>query len=267
VIVISKGTSHKLRITTDAAGDIEQHLTTVDKTGTGPSSYSYAGAGEPLASITSATTQDILVGIASHEIAVRHYSAYNNHASQAVTVTIFEEDGTDTVTHAKVVLAAGEKLLLDASGVWSHYDSNLGAYVGIGPFATQAEMEAGTVSNKALSPLSVNWHPGVAKAWAKHVVSAGVPQMTTSWNVTSVTDSAACRVAPVIATDFSSANYCIVYGFECNTTTYSATTTALIQTVRNATPAAGGFTMDLVEIDIGQTTDPASWFWAAFGDQ
>jgi hypothetical protein len=128
-------------------------------------------------------------------------------------------------------------------------------------------MEAGTATDRFVTPQGVNWHPGVVKAWAKHAVSGGVPQMTVSWNVTSVTDSGACRAAPVIATDFSSANYAILYGFECNTTTYSATTVALIQTVRNGTQAAGGFTMDLLEIDIGQTTDPASWHWAALGDQ
>src|SRR5690349_19585887 len=120
MIVISKGTSHKLRITTDAAGDIEQHISWVEKTGTGPASYSYAAKGEPLASVITATTADILVGATSTEMSVRHYSAYNNHASQAVTVTIFEEDGTDTVTHIKLVLAAGEKLTLDAAGVWTH---------------------------------------------------------------------------------------------------------------------------------------------------
>lgn len=267
MLLITKGTSHKLRLTTDAAGDIESSISYVDKTGTGPASYSYAASGEPFASVVSATTIDLLVGIASHEMSVRRISLYNNHGSQAVTCTIFEEDGTDTVTHQKVVLAAGESLVLDAAGVWTHYDANGGPYVGTGPFAAQGDMETATSTTKVVSPLSMNWHPGVAKAWAKHAVSGGVPQMTVTWNVTSVTDSGVCRVAPVIATDFSSANYVISYGFECNTTTYSATTTALIQCVRNGTQAAGGFTMDLVEIDIGQTTDPAAWHFLAFGDQ
>lgn len=267
MLILSKGTSHKIRLTTDAAGDIETHYSIVDKTGTGPASYSYAGAGEPLASIVTGTTTDIVAGAASTERSIRRLSFYNNHASQAVTCTVFEEDGTDTVTHQKLVLAAGESLILDAAGVWTHYDSNGGPYVGTGPFATQSDMETATSTTRVVSPLNINFHPGVCKSWAKHAVSAGVPQMTVTWNVTSVTDSAVCRVAPVIATDFSSANYVILYGFECNTTTYSATTTALIQCVRNATQAAGGFTMDLVEIDIGQTTDPASWYWAAFGDQ
>jgi hypothetical protein len=128
-------------------------------------------------------------------------------------------------------------------------------------------MEAGTSTTVVVTPLRLNFHPGVAKAWAKMAVTAGVPALTVSWNMTSVTDSAVCRVTPVIATDFSSVNYVILYGFECNTTTYSATTTALIPTVRNATQTATQFTIDLVEIDIGQTTDPAAWHFACFGDQ
>src|SRR5690348_9014038 len=108
MIILDQGTSHKLRLTTDASGDIEPHVTWVEKTGTGPASYSYAGKGDPLASVVSATTVDLLVGAASNEKAVRRVSLYNNHASQAVTCTVFEEDGTHTVTHQKVVLAAGE---------------------------------------------------------------------------------------------------------------------------------------------------------------
>ena len=50
MILLTKGTAHKIQITTDAAGDIEIDLAYVDKTGTGPASYSFAGAGEPQAS-------------------------------------------------------------------------------------------------------------------------------------------------------------------------------------------------------------------------
>jgi hypothetical protein len=91
--------------------------------------------------------------------------------------------------------------------------------------------------------------------------------MTVTWNVTSVTDSAVSRVTPVIATDFSSVNYSVNATAEAATTTYSATTTCLICIIRNATQTATQFSIDLLEIDIGQATDPAAWHWQAFGDQ
>ena len=268
MLLLTKGTGHILQVVTDAIADVEVNVDYVDKVaGTGGFQYNFTGAGEPITSITTATTTTILTGAASTERSVRRFTAYNNHASTSVTLTVQVTDGTDTIIEAKVVLAAGESLKMDAAGVWMHYDANMGPYVGLGPIATQAEMEAGTSSTVVVTPLRLNFHPSSAKAWAKMAVTAGVPALTVSWNMTSVTDSAVCRVTPVIATDFSSVNYVILYGFECNTTTYSATSTALIPTVRNATQTATQFTIDLVEIDIGQTTDPAAWHFACFGDQ
>ena len=214
---------------------------------------------------TAGATADLVSGIASTKSRIIDCCIRNNSANDN-SVTIRRTDGTNNVLNEKMNLLAGECAVYNGA-IWLHKDTNGAIYPSVGNAATQAEMEAGTATTKYVTPQGVNWHPGVCKAWAKHTVSAGVPQMTKTWNVTSVTDSAACRVAPVIATDFSSADYAVVYGFECNTTTYSATTTALIPTIRNATLAAGGFTIDLVEIDIGQTTDPASWHWLAFGDQ
>lgn len=258
-----------LEVVTSASADIEVHISALQANDAAPPALQAIPNYGPLASITTNTTTQVIdtsAVTANHSIRVIEMSLYNNHASTACVVTVQVNDATNTTVKIKVNLLAGELLHYDGFS-WLHYDSNGGIYPSVGNAASQAEMEAGTATDRYVTPQGVNWHPGVAKAWAKHAVSGGVPQMTVSWNVTSVTDSAVCRAAPVIATDFSSANYVILYGAECNTTTYSATTTALIQIVRNGTPAAGGFTMDLLEIDIGQTTDPTSWFWAAFGDQ
>lgn len=198
---------------------------------------------------------------------VKSVHIFNTHASTATTFEVTHTDGTTIETLAKPNLLPGESLVFTQAGVWIHYDSNGAPYPSVGNAASQAEMEAATANDRFVTPLSTNWHPGVCKAWGKNVVSAGVPGNTVGWNVTSITDSAVCRVTPVIATDFSSANYCIQAMAEAATTTYSATTTALITIIRNATPTATQFTIDLLEIDIGQTTDPASWFWACWGDQ
>ena len=221
-----------------------------------------------VASITNTTLTTLLdCTTANRRRNVKSIHIFNTHASVNTVFEVTHTDGTTIETLAKVNLLVGESLVFTQGGLWIHYDSNGAPYPSVGNAASQAEMEAGTATDRFVTPQGVNWHPGACKAWGKNVVSGGVPGNTVGWNVTSITDSAVCRVTPVIATDFSSANYCINAGFECNTTTYSATTTALILAVRNATPTATQFTLDLLEIDIGQTTDPAAWYWACFGDQ
>ena len=267
MILLTKGTGHKIQITTDAAGDIEIDLAYVDKTGTGPASYSFAGAGEPLASITTAVTaQDLLAGAASTERSLRRLSAYNNHASQAVTCTFLIVDGTDTVTLAKVVLAAGESFLIDAAGVISHFDANGGPYVGIGPIATQAEMEAGTSITAVVTPGRQQFHPSACKAWLRCGVAA---DLTANYNITSLTDTGTGVVAITIATDFSSATgYACVACVEATATTWAVANTREVH-IRNATLAAGTVSLDC--IDNTATTslvkDPSSWHAAFYGDQ
>lgn len=269
-MLIGSSTSHKLQIVTGSGGasiDFEFDVISVSTASPPVVDGSAFGFAPPAANpITTATTTDAVTGAASLIKRVMRGNVRNAHASATETVTLQKTDGTETATIIKVTLLAGESLAYNG-GSWLHYDVNGALYPSVGNAATQAEMEAGTATNKYVTPQGVNWHPGVAKAWAKHSVSGGVPQMTVTWNVTSVTDSATCRAAPVIATDFSGANYAVLCSVEPATTTYSATTTSLCIVIRNGTLAAGGFTMDVLEFDIGQATDPASWHWVAFGDQ
>jgi len=271
-VLILRANTDDINVVTGSAADIEVHLSAMQADASTPPVVQPLPNLGPLASITTATTTMILdtSGITSgHVVNVKHISIYNNHASQASTVRVEVADGTDTTVLAgmNVNLLAGESLVLTEGGVALHYDSNGGLYPSVGNRASQAEMEAGTATDKYVTPQGMNWHPGVNKAWGKHAISGAVPQMTATWNVTSVTDSGVSRVTPVIATDFSSANYSISACAEAATTTYSATTTCLICVVRNATPSVTQFTLDLLEIDIGQATDPAAWYWSALGDQ
>jgi len=267
-MLVGPTTNDIIQIVTSAAADIEVSGSLIAiSTASPPVVDGSVTRPIVLASITTATTTALLTGAASLIKRLMEACLRNNHGSTSCDVTIQRTDGTNTDTVLKVTLLAGESLVYNGAGSWLHYDSNGGLYPSVGNAATQAEMEAGTATNKYVTPLGVNWHPGVCKAWAKHLVTATVPQMTVSWNVTSVTDSGVSRVSPVIATDFSSANYAVTVTAEAATTTYSATTTCLIAVIRNATQAAGGFTIDLLEIDIGQATDPSAWHWMAFGDQ
>lgn len=265
MIVLSKGTSHKIRLNTDASGDIESHYSIVSKTGTGPSSYSYAAAGEPLASITSATDTDIVAGAASTEVSIRRLSFFNNHASQAVTCTVYEEDGTDTVRHAKCVLAAGESLVCDAAGVWTHYDANMGPYVGLGPIATQADMEAGTSVTTVVTPGRQHFHPSAAKFWVKQTPGG---TNSASYNVSGVADAAAGIAVITIGTDFSSANWC------CQATCESTSDTMTVTNLKFVRIGLGDQAAGSISIEVHDATaitavleDPTTWQCCGFGDQ
>ena len=266
MLLLTLGTGHLIQIVTDAAGDIETNVSYVDKTGTGPSSYSYAGVGDAKPSITTATTTTTQAGAASTERSIRELTYYNNHASQAVTCTIQLTDGTDTVTLCKVVLAAGERLSMDAAGVWTHFDANMGPYVGVGPIATQAEMEGGTSTTVIVTPGRQHYHPSAAKCWGK-AVGAGT-SLTVNYNIASVADTGTGRLGVTIATDFSSANYSI--GAQLERTVTALTATGVEDSaIRNASPTAGVFEIESYD----QTAitfvaqDPANYFWECFGDQ
>lgn len=267
MLLLTQGTSHKIQLITDAAGDIETSVGYVDKVaGTGGFQYNFTAVGDPLASITTATTTDIVAGAASTERSIRYLKFHNSHASQAVVCTVQEVDGTHTVILHDCTLAAGESLCMDAAGVWTHYDTNVGPYVGIGPIATQAEMEAGTSTTVVVTPGRQHYHPSAAKAWGRFDTAGAV---TASYNITSVTDTGTGVIGVTIATDFSGAGvYACQVSVEATATTWAVANTRECH-IRNATLAAGTVSLDC--IDNTATTslvkDPSSWHFSAFGDQ
>jgi hypothetical protein len=216
------------------------------------------------ASITTATTTDLVTGAASEIARIIELSLRNNHASTACDVTIQRTDGTNTNTVIKASLLAGEALVYDG-GAWWHYDVNGAPYPSVGNAATQAEMEAGTATNKYVTPQGVNWHPGVAKFWVKCGVTANV---LASWNVTSLTDNGTGDVTVTIATDFSSVDWCATVQVEMTATTY-AVANARTPHVRSGGQAAGTLRCDC--IDGTATTqlvkDPTFWHIGGWGDQ
>lgn len=274
-MILLRANNDDLRVTTGTTGsDIEITLSAMTADSAAPPALKGIPDLGPQASIVTNVTDQVLIdssavsGIASGDsIAIEQITAYNHHATVATTVEFNITDATVNTILAKANLLAGEKLeYLDGVG-WKHYDSNGGEYPSVGNAATQADMEAGTATDRFVTPQGVNWHPGACKAWGKCTVSGGVPTLAVNWNTTSITDSGPSRLTVTIATDFSSANYSVNAMVEASSTTYSATTQSLITVIRNATQAAGSFVLDVVEIDIGQANDPAAWHFACFGDQ
>lgn len=264
-MLIGSSTSHKLQVVTSAAADIEVAGSVIAVSTASPPVVDGTVLGPVLpASITTATTTDLVTGAASLIKRVMELSLRNNHASTACDVTIQRTDGTNTDTVIKCSLLAGEALVYNGAS-WLHYDTNGAIYPSVGNAATQAEMEAGTATNKYVTPQGVNWHPGVEKFWVKCGVTANV---LNSWNVTSLTDNGTGDVTVTIATDFSSVDYCCNVSVEMTATTYGVANTREPH-IRSGGQAAGTVRCDCT--DNTATTslikDPTAWHIRGMGDQ
>lgn len=71
---------------------------------------------------------------------------------------------------------------------------------------SQAQMESATLTSVLATPGNVNWHPGVAKA-AVVFSGSGSAVVSASYNISSVTRTAAGKYTVNFITPFSSANY------------------------------------------------------------
>jgi len=259
-MLLLTSTSDILRVVTDAAGDIEPHASWVDNA---------AGTITPgrtnTASITTATTTTVVAAPASSvQRNVRLLSLRNNHASQTVVVTVEHTDGTNAETLIKVTLLAGELLLMDEFGRWTHYDANGGDYPESN-IATRGQMEAATSTTTFVTPGLQHYHPGHPKAWCKNGVTGNI---LASYNISSVTDTGAGLCAPQINVDFTDAQWCCQVTVERTST--SLTVTNLKYTnIRFNLQVAGGVTLECYD---GTATtavqeDPATWHMTAYGTQ
>ncbi len=126
------------------------------------------------------------------------------------------------------------------------------------PIASTSEMESASTSTAVVVPSRQHRHPGHPKAWAYVTVSGAVPTLTTSYNITSITDTATGRLTITIATDFSSVNWCGTANGE-----------AVAGTSRFITlgsKAAGSVILE-AQNDAGAVSDPEAWNFIGMGDQ
>jgi hypothetical protein len=93
--------------------------------------------------------------------------------------------------------------------------------------ATQAEMEAASSLTKYATPANAQYHPGVAKGWARFDGTAGTISPSVSHNVSSLTDNGVGDFTANWATDFSGASYAVIaQGARWMTVVSTATTGA-----------------------------------------
>jgi hypothetical protein len=259
--MILDGANDLIQLVTDATADIEVSVSWAHN-----NAGTITVSGLPRASITTATTTTIVAAAgASQQRSVREISIFNNHGSTACTCTVQRTDGTNTVDLKQVVLAAGESLLYGENGIWVYYDPAGKPYMGLGPIATQAEMEAGTSTTVMVTPGRQHNHPAAAKFWVD--TSPGNVN-NASYNVTSVADTAAGITVITIATDFSSANYCVVCSVESTSDTMTVTNLKFGR-IGLADQAAGSVSIECHDLTAITSVleDPTSWYAAGFGDQ
>jgi hypothetical protein len=134
-------------------------------------------------------------------------------------------------------------------------------------FATQAEQEAGTSNTVAITPGRQHFHPSAAKCFAVVTVSAGVPTLQTSYNISSITDTAQGRVTINLATNFSSTHWACVASVERASTSLAVANIANVE-IRNATK-----TISSVQLECWDDTatthvaeDPTSYSMVGYGD-
>lgn len=75
--------------------------------------------------------------------------------------------------------------------------------------ASQTDMESAVSNSVLATPLNMNWHPGMAKAWVNFNGNTALPTIRASYNVSSVTKSATGTYNINLITQFSSGNYVI----------------------------------------------------------
>jgi hypothetical protein len=132
--------------------------------------------------------------------------------------------------------------------------------------ANQAEMEAGSDTARAVTPGRQHFHPSAAKFWVQWTGNSTT--ILSSFNMTSIADTAVGDADGTIGTDFSSADWAASVDTRDTTTAWDA---ANVQGSGFNAKAAGTFGVLCSTITDGGTavaslTDPDEWCVLGFGD-
>lgn len=133
---------------------------------------------------------------------------------------------------------------------------------GLIEYADQPEMEAGTSNTRAVTPGRQHHHPGHPKCWGHATVSGGTPTLQSSYNITSITDSAVGQITFTINNDFSSANWACQANI---TKAGTGASNARFCNIENGGMAAGSVL--LMCSGTASLADPNAWHFAGQGDQ
>lgn len=124
--------------------------------------------------------------------------------------------------------------------------------------ASQAEQETGSSTTVYVTPGRQHYHQSAAKCWGL-TTGGGTPVLSTSYNVTSISDDGTGLLGVTIATDFSSANYAPVSGILM--TSAGGPRWSLVND-----RAAGTFQISAWNNGASLADPTAGYCWACYGD-
>ena len=141
----------------------------------------------------------------------------------AETFNTFQMDAAASFTNSASLIMIGGNFTAAAGDVLEFYQLTASTAINtkiakadgtavVSPtVAIQSVMETATNNTDQVTPLSTNWHPGVAKVWV-NFNGTGTIAIRGSHNVTSLTDNGTGRYSVNFTTDFSTVNYAVVGG-------------------------------------------------------
>jgi hypothetical protein len=208
-------------------------------------------------------TQTIANGVTT--FAPSSDAVYDALAAKADTTALagYQPLDADLTTIAGLT-ATTDNFMQSKSSAWSsRTPAQVAADLAPSLVAAQSDQETATSTSLFVSPGRQQYHPSAAKCWAHVTVSAGTPSVSTSYNMTSVTDNGVGDITFTIATDFSSSSW-------GSSVTVEATTATAFRVTHQYTKAAGTISAGNATAS-GATpfsaSDPVAWNFFGFGDQ
>jgi hypothetical protein len=224
------------------------------------------------------TVEDLIDGGKDVNVAVNNLTADGTVTLEAMSSAGFVKNSAAGLLSGGNSIAAGDlPAAIDAAkiadgsvsnaeyqylnGVTSAIQTQFAAKYGSADVASQAEMEAASASNKLVTPGNAKHHPGVGKALAKIIWTAGTPALQAgSVNIASINDDGGGLVTLTFTTEFSSAHYFVA--LTCEDTA--------VPDKPNAYITLGGQAVGTLQVQCiaagGAAVDPTALHVICFGD-
>ncbi len=203
------------------------------------------------------------------------YTQANSAYDQANTATTIGQSAFGQANTATTIgqAAFGQANTATTIGQAAFTQANTATTIGQAAFAqantvpsaaTQADQETGTSTTTFVSPGRQHFHPSAAKFWAHFGVTGN---LLAGYNVTSITDNGPGVATVVIATDFSTGDYCVGVSIENLDATIDSIADGQISMIANGLQAAGSVQVLCKNDDGTAAADPTTWNVWGFGDQ